>query len=122
EGFREWIYQQRHTDEDELGRETIRFFRPSIDELTESVARHFKVDPNTIKTGQRGRSNENIPRWLVMYLGQEICGLKLREIASYMGLKRTGSIPTTIAKLKTRLETDRKLARAVKVIRSDYDT
>jgi hypothetical protein len=51
EGFREWAYQQRNTDEGELGRETIRFFRTSIDELTESVARHFKVDSNTIKIG-----------------------------------------------------------------------
>lgn len=122
EGFREWAYQQRHTDEDGLGRQTLKFFRPSIDELTESVARHFKIDPDTIKTGQRGRTNENIARWLVMYLGQEICGLKLREIASYMGLKRTGSIPTTVAKLKTRLAIDKKLARALRTIRSDYDT
>ena len=83
---------------------------------------HFKVDTDSITRSQRGRVDENIPRWVVMHLAQETCGLKLREIANSLGLKRTGSIPTTIAKLKSRMATDAGLARMVSRINSEYDT
>jgi chromosomal replication initiation ATPase DnaA len=65
---------------------------------------------------------ENIPRWTVMYLAQEISGLKLREIAEYLGLKRTGSIPTTIAKLKLRMENDDSLSQVVGNFKRQYYT
>ena len=57
-----------------------------------------------------------------MHLAQETCGLKLREIGDLLGLKRTGSIPTTITKLKSRMATDAGLARIVGKIKSEYDT
>jgi len=76
----------------------------------------------TIMISQRGRVDENIPRWVAMYMAQEISGLRLREIAEFLGLKRTGSIPTIIAKLKLRIVNDRKLARVVERIKSEYDT
>ena len=44
------------------------------------------------------------------------------EIAEWLGLKRTGSIPTTIAKLKSRMATDARLSRVVGKIKSEYDT
>ena len=59
-----------------------------IDQVSESVGRYFKVNLGSIVISQRGRVDENIPRWLLMYFAQEIAG--------YLGLKRTGSIPTTI--------------------------
>ena len=122
DAFRDWAYRQRQTDESELHRETIQYFRPTIEQVTASVARHFKVDADGITKSQRGHVDENIPRWVVMYLAQESCGLKLREIADYLGLKRTGSIPTTITKLKSRMATDAGLARMVGKIKSEYDT
>jgi len=122
DSFRDWVYQQRLTNEEELSRETVRAFRPSMSEVAESVARRFKVELETIKISQRGRVAENIPRWVVMYLAQEICDAKLSEIAVYTGLKRTGSIPTTIAKLKSRMAVDAKLGRAVSKIKREYDT
>ena len=122
DAFRDWAYRQRQTDESELHRKTIQYFRPTIEQVTASVARHFKVDADGITKSQRGHVDENIPRWVVMYLAQESCGLKLREIADYLGLKRTGSIPTTITKLKSRMATDAGLARMVGKIKSEYDT
>jgi chromosomal replication initiation ATPase DnaA len=56
-------------------------------------------------------SNNNVPRWVAMYLCQEVCGCRLVEIASYFGLKRTGSIPTTIKKLKQLMKQDKTLMR-----------
>jgi chromosomal replication initiation ATPase DnaA len=87
--------------------------------MMESVVRHFKVDINNITRSQRGRVDENIPRWVVMYLAQQMCGLRLHEIANYMGLTRTGSIPTTIAKLKSRMATDIGLAWKVGKIKEN---
>lgn len=120
--FRDWAYGQRQTDESELSRKTIQSFRPDLDQVMDMVARHFKVNVDSITRCQRGRVDENIPRWVIMYLAREICGLKLQEIATCLGLKRTGSIPTTIMKLKSRMASDAKLARKVGKIEREYDT
>ena len=120
--FREWAFQQRKTDAKELNRETLQFFRPGIEQITETVARCFKVDPKTIINNQRERVNENIPRWVVMYIAQEKGGLKLCEIANYLELKRTGSIPMTIAKLKSRMLNDSGVAKIVESIKNKYYT
>jgi len=90
--------------------------------VAESVARHFNVELETIKISQEGRVDDNIPHWVVMYLAQEICGVKLSEITIYTGLKRTGSIPTNIAKLKSRMAVDAKRGRAVLKIKHVNDT
>ena len=57
-----------------------------------------------------------------MYMAQQYGGLKLKEIADEFGLKRTGSIPTTIKKLMVALDGDRKLLRQFNRIKSQYDT
>lgn len=122
ESFRNWAYRQRQTDESELSRKTVRSFRPSIEQLIDSVVRHFKIDVDSLTGSQRGRVKENLPRWIVMHLAQETCGLKLREIADFFGLSRIGSIPTSIAKLKVRMAADAELTRKVKRIKGEYDT
>lgn len=122
ESFRDWIYKQRETDELAVAKEALRFFRPNIDEIIESVAKVFKVSKDSIINNPRGRVNNNIPRWVSMTLAQECAGWKLVDIAAALGLKRTGSIPTTIKKLKDLLEQDRSLSRKVERIKSRYDT
>ncbi len=57
-----------------------------------------------------------------MYLSQEIGSKKLTVIANAFGLKRTGSIPTTVKKLRVLLEKDSKLLRKVEGIKRQYDT
>jgi hypothetical protein len=46
-----------------------------------------------------------------MYLCPEVGGCRLVVIASYFGLKRTGSIPATIKKLKQPMNQDKTLMR-----------
>ena len=76
---------------------------------------------DTITISRRGSVEDNIPRWVVMYLAQEMGGLKLREVAGYLGLKRTGSIPMTIAKLKLRMKSDAGLSKLVgEIKRQNY--
>lgn len=76
----------------------------------------------TLTGSQRGRREDNVPRWVVMYLGQVLCALTLQQIADRLGLKRTGSIPNMTAKLKFRMANDSKLQRQINKIKSQYDT
>ena len=120
--FRDWAYRQRHTEEDAISKRELRCFRPNLEQLAESVAKNFGVEVESIITSQRGRVEANIPRWVLMYLAQVVGDYTLREIADYLGLKRTGSIPTTLAKLKQKMAKDRKLDSHISSIMSEYDT
>jgi REP element-mobilizing transposase RayT len=108
--FRAWAYQQRLTEEEAVSHQERAVFRPSMDEIIERVASRFEVSRESIMRTTRGGSN-NVPRWVAMYLCQEVGGCRLVEIASYFGLKRTGSIPTTIKKLKQLMNQDKTLMR-----------
>lgn len=56
-----------------------------------------------------------------MYLAQETCSLKRSEIENYMDIKFGCSFPTTVAKLKLRMITNKKLTRVVERIKREYD-
>jgi len=117
EAFRDWAYAQRDMEYADASNAVSRLFRPSIDEIIERVAKAFKVTRESILTSQRGRVPNNIPRWVAMYLSQELGGKKLSVIAKTFGLKRTGSIPTTVAKLQVRMKKDASLLRKIKGIK-----
>ncbi len=118
--FREWAYRQRQTDDREVSQEDLQVFRPDFELVIKSISEHFGVSISSIVENQRGRQIENIPRWGAMYLGRDLCGLKLRKIADYLKLKRTGSIPNNIAKLSVRMQEDKALYRQIEKIKGDY--
>jgi REP element-mobilizing transposase RayT len=112
DAFRAWVYSQRMTDDEAVIRQERAAFRPSMDEVIERVASVFDVSrASIVRTSRRGTNN--IPRWVAMYLCQAVCGCRLVEIAAYFGLKRTGSIPTTISKLKHLMNNDKALMSLV---------
>lgn len=119
--FRQWAYAQRETDEMEITRQTRQHFRPGIAEIIESVAKQFKVSSESMLISQRGRVPNNIPRWVGMYMAQEYGAMTLKEIAGAFGLKRGGSIPTTIKKLLLAMEKDKKLLMMVSKLKRRYD-
>ncbi|PCJ15850.1 MAG: hypothetical protein COB04_12360, partial [Gammaproteobacteria bacterium] len=110
--FRSWAYDQRVTEDEAVNYAESIQFRPEIPEVIDKVAVIFKVSPESIRVTQRGGSN-NVPRWVAMHLCQELGGQRLTDIAAAFGLKRTGSIPTTIKKLRELMEGDQKLVRKV---------
>ena len=75
--------------------------------IIERVAKIYDVLPESILKSVRGR--RNLPRWVTMYLCQEVGGHRLADIALKFGLKRTGSIPTIIGNLKKLLMIDKNL-------------
>ncbi len=120
--FRQWVYQQHDTDDSALSRKEIRHLRPKMGDVIKAVAESFGVDVKSMTVSRRGRVPDNIPRWVAMYLSQECGGYLLKDIADGFGLKRTGSIPTTIKKLRVLMDEDKKLARKVSFIKRQYDT
>jgi len=122
EDFRDWVYQQRGTDDSSVSKVEQRLFRPKFEDIIRQIAESFQVGVSSIITSKRGRVADNIPRWVAMYLGQACCGLLLKEIAESLGLKKIGSISTTIKKLQVMMSKDRELARKVLAIKCQYDT
>ena len=74
--------------------------RPSIKKVVAAVSTQFKVSEKSIFQAARGPGSKNLPRWIAMYLCQELAGVTLQDIAIKFGLKRYGTVSTTIGKLK----------------------
>lgn len=95
-------------------------WRPGCKDIVTEVANHFKVTEDSIYKAARGPGSKNVPRWVAMYLCQELSGQTLQTIAKLFGLKRYGTVSTTVGKLKKEFEVDpallattRKLARSL---------
>lgn len=91
-------------------------WRPSCKQIVSAVAKEFKVSEASIYKAARGPGSKNVPRWIAMYLCQELSAVTLQAIAKLFALKRYGTVSTTVGKLKKEFETDKKLvARAEKL-------
>lgn len=84
-------------------------WRPSCKQIITAVARHFKVSEASIYNAARGPGSKNVPRWMAMYLCQELSAVTLQSIAKLFKLKRYGTVSTTVGKLKQEFSTDPKL-------------
>ncbi len=88
-------------------------WRPNCKEIVSAVAKEFKVTEESIYKAARGPGSKNVPRWVAMYLCQELSAVTLQTIAKLFRLKRYGTVSTTVGKLKKEMETDPKLVRTV---------
>lgn len=91
--------------------------RPSMKQVVEAVAKAFKVDEKSIYQASRGPNSKNVPRWVAMHLCQELSSVTLQDIAGRFGLKRYGTVSTTVGKLKQELEADAALQKAVDLLK-----
>ena len=87
--------------------------RPSTKQVVKKVAEHYKVSESSIYQAARGPGSKNLPRWVAMYLCQELSGVTLQTIAERFGLKRYGTVSTTIGKLKQEFQDSPKTLKAV---------
>ncbi len=111
EVFRSWAYDQRVKEDGEVTEKDKYHFKPDMDKLIKQVSVVFGVTVQSILTGKRGSTN--LPRWVAMYVCQEKGDHRLIDIAKKFGLKRSGSIPSIIAKLKSLFQADEKLMAKV---------
>jgi len=116
------VFLHKITDDDALTKELQRGFRANIEDIIKKKSQHFKVSKKSIVQSQRGRVKNNIPRWVAMYLAQELTAAKLKEIAEIFGLKSIESIPTTINKLKCLLNEDNDLLKSIDKMIAEYDS
>jgi len=84
-------------------------WRPSCKQIISAVAKEFKVSEASIYKAARGPGSKNVPRWVAMYLCQELSAVTLQSIAKLFKLKRYGTVSTTVGKLKNEFATDKKL-------------
>jgi len=84
-------------------------WRPSCKDIISSVAKQFKVTEASIYNAARGPGSKNVPRWVAMYLCQELSAVTLQSIARLFKLKRYGTVSTTVGKLKKEFDSDPKL-------------
>jgi len=122
EKFRDWAFKHRQTDDKEASRKALSDFRPGFDEIITRVSEVFGIEKASILVSHRGATKNNLPRWVAMYLCRDIGGHKLTNIAENFGLKRTGSISNTIVKLGVYMEENKKFAKKVSKLNSEYDT
>lgn len=87
-------------------------WRPSCKQIISAVARQFKVSEASIYKAARGPGSKNVPRWVAMYLCQELSAVTLQAIAKLFKLKRYGTVSTTVGKLKKEFAEDKKLVAA----------
>lgn len=87
-------------------------WRPACKDIVSAVAKHFKVSEDSIYKAARGPGSKNVPRWVAMYLCQELSASTLQTIARLFKLKRYGTVSTTVGKLKKEFATDPKLLAA----------
>ncbi len=84
-------------------------WRPSCRQIVAAVAKQFKVSESSISKAARGPGSKNVPRWVAMYLCQELSAVTLQSIARLFKLKRYGTVSTTVGKLKREFDADAKL-------------
>ncbi len=87
-------------------------WRPSCKQIISTVAKQFKVSEASIYKAARGPGSKNVPRWVAMYLCQELSAVTLQAIAKLFKLKRYGTVSTTVGKLKKEFDDDPKLLAA----------
>jgi len=93
-------------------------WRPSCKLIISAVAKQFKVTEESIYTAARGPGSKNVPRWVAMYLCQELSAVTLQAIAKLFKLKRYGTVSTTVGKLKKEfVENPRILAVTSKLLK-----
>lgn len=84
-------------------------WRPSCKQIISAVAKQFKVSESSIYKAARGPGSKNVPRWVAMYLCQELSAVTLQSIAKLFKLKRYGTVSTTVGKLRVEFAADPKL-------------
>ena len=84
-------------------------WRPSCRQIISAVAKEFKVSEASIYKAARGPGSKNVPRWVAMYLCQQLSAVTLQSIAKLFKLKRYGTVSTTVGKLRKEFGEDKKL-------------
>ncbi len=80
DSFREWAYSIKSEDK-EVTRKSQPIVNLPKEVIVKLVSEQFDVAKGSILQSARGRWQRNLPRWIAMYICQEVGGYRLTEIA-----------------------------------------
>jgi len=116
-GFKKQISKKRSASAVRgVSRGTKAMWRPSCKQIITAVAKEFKVSEASIYNAARGPGSKNVPRWVAMYLCQELSAVTLQTIAKLFKLKRYGTVSTTVGKLKKEFSQDRSVQKSTEML------
>ncbi len=97
-----------------LGKGKLARLTPSMKKVVTEVSRYFKVSEKSIYSSARGpvvdvRAGYHVPL-------SELSAVTLQDIATRFGLKRYGTVSTTVGKLKQEIKNDPKISKAIQIV------
>jgi putative transposase len=83
---------------------------------TKAVAGKFCVEAKEIVKSRRGRSSENIPRWVALYLCRELSQATLKVIVGEFVITHISGVSRAVDKLKLILDKKARIKASLKVL------
>lgn len=92
----------------------------TIDDILDTVCRHYEVTPNTVKSKSRKREVV-IPRQISMYLAKKYTNLPVSRIGKLIGSRDHSTVLHSISLVEAAIQNDRNFAKEVKNIERDLN-
>ncbi len=92
-----------------------------IETIVACICAYYGTPSTDIYTVKKGRSTNNRPRKLAMYLGQLLGDYRLNELAKIFGLKHYGGVSSAINTIKREIDDDKRLRQDVNSIINRLD-
>jgi chromosomal replication initiator protein len=92
--------------------------RPTVERITETVGRHFRIDVRRLCSEQRGR-NVLLPRQVGMYLARRLTALSLEQIGRYFGGRDHSTVLHACRKVEKALSADPMVSGAVRRLHAE---
>jgi len=93
--------------------------KPDWEQVITAVSSYYKVEKEKLLAPKRGRGALTPARPVAMYLCQQVCDMKLTDIADHFGLSGYAGAGASIRNLRVQLEQDKKLSRDLNYILQD---
>jgi chromosomal replication initiation ATPase DnaA len=98
-----------------VDREHPSYERPSVDQVLKTLAKRYWLKVEDLRKNKQGKNYE--PRKVCMYLANELCDMKLKEIAAQFGTGSYGTVGWACHGVASPMQSDAKFRKRVSSIR-----
>ena len=92
---------------------------PDAEKVIGAVMQYYRVSLQELLISRRG--NENLARDMAVYLVRNLCRMTLPEVGKKFGIKNYSSVSSIVQRMKSRLETDKRIAKEVRKLLEEVD-
>ena len=89
--------------------------QPSLQDITETVTRHFGVKLTDLQGKKRNKSIA-LPRQICMYLARELTAMSLEEVGGYFGGRDHTTVLHACRTISSQKESDTRLAQTLEAL------